>query len=288
MKRKRYNLKLTLAIAFCLFTCTTFCQVQLQPWGNLEGIRIDGELMKIESNLTIIKSDSQTLYTAKERQRPHFERKGNQQIVTTNIDSIYFKETAEDLAKGKAGIKIEVTSKADESLKGIFFTFFMPEEISSAGSIKLNNLKHLLLGGQEMNYQKYLEDPADSIQFISKNRQYKITFEEPTQITIKNIETPSGKRLQVFIPVEKGDMKYGQVAVKNFSIQASGTIDKSPVMLQLNSQKTGRPFIGFGGNFRLQNPRTDPQVIDYCLKNLDVRFSRVEMPMAALAAGYKH
>jgi hypothetical protein len=66
--------------------------------------------------------------------------------------------------------------------------------------------------------------------------------------------------------------------MKNFSIFVSGTIDKTPVSFQMDPSKPGRPFIGFGGNFRLQNSRTDPEVIDYCLKNLDVRFSRVEMP----------
>lgn len=280
MIKKTLNIRtVALLIVFYFFLIPdSICQVQLEPWGNLEGIRVDGQLFQMESNLTIIKSDSQVLYTAKEKQRPHFERNGNNQIVTTQIDSTYFKETVSDLGKGKAGINIEVSSKADQSLKGIFFTIFLPYEISSNGSLKLNNLKPLPLGGQEMHFQKYLEDPAQSIQFVSKKAQYKILFTEPTQITIKTIQTESGKRLQVFIPVEKGDMQYGQMAVKNFSIEASGTIDKTPVTLQLNTSKTGRTFIGFGGNFRLQNPKTDPEVIDYCLKNLDVRFSRVEMP----------
>lgn len=35
------------------------------------------------------------------------------------------------------------------------------------------------------------------------------------------------------------------------------------------------------GNFRLQNPTTDPQVIDYCLDNLRVALGRVEMPWYA-------
>src|SRR5665213_1339602 len=134
----------------------------------------------MESNLSVIKSDSTIFYTAKEKQRPHFERNGNQQIVTTHIDSTYFKETVSDLDKGKAGINIEVISKEDQSLKGIFFTIFLPAEITSNGSLQLNHLKPLPLGGEEMDFQKYLEDPAQSIQFISKKKQYKILFTEPT------------------------------------------------------------------------------------------------------------
>jgi hypothetical protein len=40
----------------------------------------------------------------------------------------------------------------------------------------------------------------------------------------------------------------------------------------------GRKFDGLGGNFRLQNPKTDPPVIQYCLDNLRVAWGRVEMP----------
>ena len=280
MIKKTPNFRISaLLIVFYFFLIPhSNCQVQLQPWGNLEGIRIDGQLFLMESNLSVIKSDSTIFYTAKERQRPHFERNGNQQIVTTNIDSTYFKEIVSDLGKGKALINIEATSKADQSLKGIFFTILLPAEITSNGSLQLNHLTPLPFGGEEMDSQKYLEDPAQSIQFISKKAQYKILFTEPTQVTIKTVQTESGKRLQVFIPVEKGDMKYGQVTDKQFSLEVSGTIDHSLVRFQLNTKNPGRTFIGFGGNFRLQNPKTDPEVINYCLKNLDVRYSRVEMP----------
>ena len=43
----------------------------------------------------------------------------------------------------------------------------------------------------------------------------------------------------------------------------------------------GRPFAGLGGNFRIQNPKVDPEVIDYCLKNLRVAWGRVEMPWSS-------
>ena len=279
-KRKPYLLKFAFILTCCFFGFSSaFCQVELQPWGNLAGIRVDGHLFKIESNLSVVKNDwSEIISTGKERQRPHFQRKNNRQIVTTNIDSIYFKETATEAGRGTTKINIKATSKSDQSLTGIYFTMLLPDAIDSSGFVRLNNLKPLSLDGEEIDFQKYFEVPAQTVQFISKKQQVEITFEEPVQVIIKVAETESGKRLQVFIPVEEGNMKYGQVAEKSFTIKASGTIDKTPVTLQLNTGKPGRNFIGFGGNFRLQNPKTDPQVIDYCLKNLDVRFSRVEMP----------
>ncbi len=270
-------LKFLLASGFYLLTINyAFTQPILQPWGNIAGIRIDGELMKIESNLTVVKKDSTVRATGKERQRPHFMREGNRQIVTTNIDSLYFEESVADAGKGNANVHIKVTSKGDEALHGIYFTFLLDGKDYYNGSAKIDNLKSVQFSANTLN--KYFETPAKTFQFISKKRQLKITFFQPVSIKIKKYVSKDSKGLQVFIPIETGDMKKGDSVEKSFSIKASGIIDNSRVLLSLNTAKGGRTFIGFGGNFRLQNAKTDPQVIDYCLKNLDVRFSRVEMP----------
>ena len=278
IKRERYLLQFALGIAFyfSIFS-SAFCQVELQPWGNLAGIRVDGQLLKIESNLSVVKKDwSDINSTGKERQRPHYVRKGNVQIVTTNIDSLLFTETVFDSGKGQAIVNIKVQSHADASLTGVYFTIFLPDSIFKSGGVSLNQFKRV--GFNESELQKYFEIPAKVVQFHSRNRHLIVTFTEPTQLIIKTHQTESGKGLQLFIPIETGNVKYGDTVIKNFSIGVSGTIDNTPVTLQLNTSKPGRPFIGFGGNFRLQNPKTDPEVINYCLKNLDVRFSRVEMP----------
>ena len=274
--KNRFFLKLLLVHAFCFCINHSFAQPILQPWGNIAGIRIDGQLMKIESSLMVVKKDSTVQATGKERQRPHFIREGNQQIVTTNIDSIYFKENVEAVGKSTANVNIKMTSKANEALQGIYFSFLLDEKDYPNGSAKIDNSKHIQLA--ENDLMQYFEKPAKTLDFISKKQQLKITFSEPVSVMIKAYKNKGSKGLRVFIPIETGDMKTGDSVEKSFTINVSGTIDKSPVHLTLNPAKTGRPFIGFGGNFRLQNPKTDPQVIDYCLKNLDIRFSRVEMP----------
>ena len=277
IKKKRYLLRFALGIAFYFSIFSSgFCQVELQPWGNLAGIRIDGQLFKIESNLSVVKNGWQNIdYTAKERQRPHFLRKGDRQIVTTNIDSLFFTEAVFDPGKGQAIVNLKVQSHADDSLTGIYFTIFLPDSIFESVGF-MNHLKRVVFNESEL--QKYFETPAREVHFDSKNSHLQLYFEEATKLIIKKYQNQSGKGLQLFIPIETGTLKHGQSAIKNFSIGVSGTIDKTPITLQLNTSKPGRTFIGFGGNFRLQNPKTDPEVINYCLKNLEVRFSRVEMP----------
>jgi len=278
--KTKYFFRILFVIAFYFFAENdVFAQAELQPWGNISGIRVDGELMKIESNLSVVENDGESIKsTAKERQRPHFIRIENQQIVTTNIDSIYFKEIVADAGKGQAKINIQVTSKADEKLQGIYFTFLLDEKDYSMGSTRINKRNVTPLSASEDILNKYFETPAKTIEFISNKRTLKILFTEATPVWIKSYENEDNKGLQVFIPIKTGDMKKGDSVEKSFSIKASGIIDNSPIHLTLDTDKTGRTFDGFGGNFRLQNPKTDPQVIDYCLKNLTVRSSRVEMP----------
>jgi hypothetical protein len=278
--KTKYFLRIFFIIA-AYFFCENhvLAQAELQPWGNISGIRVEGELMQIESNLSVVGKDwSSIKSTAKERQRPHFMRIGNQQIVSTNIDSIYFKEIVADDGKGRAKINIKVTSKADEKLEGFYFTFLLDEKDYSKGSARVNKLKAVQLSDSENALNKYFETAAKTIEFISSKRQLKISFLEATSVFVKNYDNKDSKGLRVFIPIKTGDLKTDDSVEKSFSIKASGIIDNSPIHLALHTAKTGRTFDGLGGNFRLQNPTTDPQVIDYCLKNLNVRFSRVEMP----------
>ena len=89
---------MVLPVIFVFSSYRTLAQAELEPWGNLTGIRVDGELMSIGSNLSVVKNNwADIASTAKEAQRPNYKREGKQQIVTTNIDSIYFSEKIEDI-----------------------------------------------------------------------------------------------------------------------------------------------------------------------------------------------
>lgn len=276
----KYNFKLSLLFTvFLIVFQPVFGQTEVEPWGNLKGIRIDGQLMEFESNLSVVRKDWSAIQaTGKEKQRPKYIRKGNQQIITTNIDSLYFTETVEDAEKGGANVNVQLTSKGDESLEGVYFGFSLPIEYYANATIQLDNLKGVKITEDSTALNKYLQSPAKSVRLISPKRQLRITFTQPTSIIVKNIDNKGSNVLQLFVPIQNGDVKVGQTIARTFSINASGLIDKKPVTLRLNTATAGRVFDGFGGNFRLQNPKTDPQVIDYCLENLRVAWGRAEMP----------
>ncbi len=256
-----------------------FAQPQAQPWGNLQGIRIDGQLMPFETSLSVVKKDwSTVLSTGKERQKPTYIRKGSQQIIATSIDSFYFKETINEAGKGNATVNVQLNAKAAASIEGVYFTLSVADEYYAGGSIQVNNLAPIKLSSDETTLATYLQTPATSAQFISSSRQVKILFTEGTILSLKKSTVKGFRGMQLFIPLLKGDVKNGQATTKDFTIKANGLIDKTPVTFALDTATTGNVFDGLGGNFRLQNQQTDPQVIDYCLENLRVAWGRVEMP----------
>jgi len=75
-----------------------------------------------------------------------------------------------------------------------------------------------------------------------------------------------------------GSKAFSQPASPDPAPKGEGEVDNRPIKLALDVTKPGRTFAGIGGNFRLQNPTSDPPVIKYNLENLRVAWGRVAMP----------
>jgi hypothetical protein len=265
-------------IFFLLYTLQSIAQVEVEPWGNITGIRIDGQLMEFQTNLSVVSNNwSHITATAKERQRPHYNRNSNTQIISTNIDSLYFKEEITDIEKSTVAVNISATAKSDMPSDAVYFSLILPGKDYTGGSMRINHLNPINLDKDLISINEYLRTPVDSLEFNTSSRRLKIDFEKPQAVILKRMDG-NNNNFTIYIPIEEGRIKAGQTFTKNFSITVSGTVDKKPITLQLNTGNPGRKFDGLGGNFRLQNPRIDPEVIDYCLKNLRVAWGRVEMP----------
>ncbi|RYE16817.1 MAG: hypothetical protein EOP42_33305, partial [Sphingobacteriaceae bacterium] len=108
------NLKYLVLILFLpvLFLNEAKAQTEATPWGNITGIRIDGQLMPFETTLSVIGKDGKVTSTEKEKQRPKYTREGNAQLVSTNIDSLYFQEEITDAGRGKTSVDIQLKANA--------------------------------------------------------------------------------------------------------------------------------------------------------------------------------
>lgn len=253
----------------------SYGQAEVESWGNITGIRKEGQLFEFESSIKVI-DGPQTISTGKERQKPHFKRNGSEQIITTSIDSLFFKETVADTKPGEITVALNINAHADAA-SDVFFCIDLPVDDFAAGNLRFFGAKNRALNNLVPANKSYT-DTAKGIEFVLPKRTLKITFDDASQVMVKTTVNDDKKVLQLYVAVKTGGLHKGDELQKNFSISALGEIDRSPVTLALNTSQTGRLFAGLGGNFRLQNPKTDPQVIDYCLANLRVAYSRVEMP----------
>ncbi len=264
-------------VFFCILCTCTYSQTEMQPWGNITGIRVGGQLMEFETSLQVVSDDWKTIHeTALERQRPRYMRSGDTQIVATQIDSFYFKEkVAEDISNNQAKVAVQFDARKSTSSTRLYFSIKLSPSEYADGSIALSGLpgkaatKYAIAG-----INKDIQANAKSISITSPNRQLQLQLNSTLPIIIQKNNTD----IRLYIPLQQGAIQMGQTGQLTLTIKASGTVDKSPVTVQLNTRDTGSLFAGFGGNFRLQNPKADPQVIDYCLDNMRVAWGRVEMP----------
>jgi hypothetical protein len=274
-------------IQWALFPCLLFtsfsrveAQPEVEPWGNMNGIRVDGQLMEFESSLRLIGTDGTILNaTAKEMQNPHYSREGKVQIINSHLDSLYFKETVEETGAGAARLRFACTAHGDMKLRGVYFSVELPEDLSEGGAQQWidpspGSLQRLSPELRDALYSAF----AGGIRIFSSRQQVEIHLDEPALITGTLVERAGHSHLRIDIPIQSGNLQKDQSGETALSITTDGSVDRTPIHLALNTAVSGRPFDGLGGNFRIQNPKLDPQVIDYCLQNLRVAWGRVELP----------
>ena len=255
---------------------TGYGQTEVEPWGNIVGIRVGGQPMGFESSLRVAGKDLDRIKsTGREKQRPKYKRLGDRQIVTTAIDSFHFTEVVEEAGKGSAKINIQVGSAAPENQDQTFFSLSLPDAYYANGMVKIDHENPATLAASASEVYTPVEH---AVKFISPQRQLEIIFSQPGSVMVKRETNKGISQTQIYIPISMAGESMKETVSKTFTLKVSGEIDKTPITLRLDTAKAGRIFRGFGGNFRLQNPKTDPQVIDYCLENLRVAWSRVEMP----------
>ncbi|MBN2029151.1 hypothetical protein JW824_02805 [bacterium] len=279
-------------LAICIlivtgFTSQALSQVEVAAWGNVMGIRVDGELMAFESSLRVVQPDwTDMTQTAKERQNPQFSRNGNTVTVTSRLNDLSLTEVIEDIETGTIRIQVQFTVESAMEMAGAFFCIDLPGTDFVGASIDhidpaATTAEPPTVSPNQQNVFRTQIQPVTTrgLRITSPHRRLEVTVNEPTEIVIQQANPRRGiSNTQVYFAVIWGNATEDQTAQKTFTLKVSGEIDKQPVTLVLDTSHPGRVFDGIGGNFRLQNPTTDPQVIDYCLENMNVTWGRVEMP----------
>jgi O-Glycosyl hydrolase len=226
-------------------------QTEVMAWGNLTGIRIDGELIDFETSLMV--GDS---HSGKERYTTHYERQGDTQIVRTVIDRVSFVQQVTDVERGRCLLHLELASDTTRSLPAGLCLHLDAVRYADA---------KIKAGRRQVSVR--LADREGVV------RDIQLKLSRP----VKTVVTRTSGEIRIAVPV-MDVLRKGETQTLDMEWSVSGRIDHSPAAVHVDATQPGRLFVGMGGNFRLQNPSTDPAVIDYCLDNMRVAYGRVEMP----------
>jgi hypothetical protein len=284
-------------ILFTAFAAAAFAQPEVMAWGNLTGLRVDGHLLELSTSMCVAQPEMAGVScTGREKQQNSYSRNGKIETVTVRMRTprefrdpqsagwvMTATEVVEDTGPATAKVDLEFTSPDDADIGGAFLGIDLPAPVFSGGSVELIDpdpptAARTSLAAGEAEQNEYLRATATGARFLSRTRQIEVTFNEPTQIIVRDDRRKGSYTLQVLLAVLTGKTTAEQTGKKSFSFKVTAEIDKNPVEITLDAAHPGQIFDGFGGNFRLQNARTDPQVIDYSLDNIRIAWGRVELP----------
>lgn len=264
-------------------------QTEVMAWSNMTGIRVDGQLMEFESSFRVVDKELNVLSaTGKERQyRPEYTREGQKQTVKTVVEKIRFEQVVEDKEKGMANVSVVVNSDTTRKSVAAYLCFDLPLDTYKGGGITVG--KEQIWPVQETpgvdavasatskstgNTSKLQPASGTTVSITGSDDKLEITFSKRIIAFVRQ----EGNKATLYIHLLGDNVKKGQSAKLAYTIKATGEIDHEAAEIVIDRHNPGRLFEGLGGNFRLQNPNADPQVINYCLNNLRVAWGRVEMP----------
>ena len=283
---KCFNLTnlMVMLVAFATFAPEEACgQAESTQWGNIQGIRVEGQMMHFNSSIRIVNPDWTSMHQSAYPQRGlEFTRDGNRQTIQSNLDNISFTEIIDEMGSGITTVDVDIKIDSGTESAGIFFCIDLPGRDFTGSGVRIidtpasDNTVSLLPADPE-GQNEYARITASGIRFDSSARWFEIEANDRTQIIVRDDRRRGNDNIQIYLAIISGNLKEGQSAHKTFTIKVGGEIDKNPIHLSLDTGNPGSPFAGIGGNFRLQKPVTDPPVIDYCLTNLNVTWGRICM-----------
>jgi hypothetical protein len=270
--KRRTGCSLCAAFALALLAGAVEAQTEVMAWGNITGIRVEGQLIEFESSFRVVETGWTDMdFTGRERQSTQYSRKDHTQTVKSSVKRVNFEQAVEDKGKGIAGVSLAYSSDTTRKVEGVYYGFSLPAKRYATGRVTI--------GGRSLPVAS-LKDTSPKVsgrQIVIEGdgRRIRIDFASSVRAFLRK---EADGEIVVYVELWGNTLKKGQKGKLDFSLAASGDMDNSPVEVIVDKNAPGRLFAGLGGNFRLQNPAHDPQVIDYCLDNMRITFARVEMP----------
>jgi hypothetical protein len=271
------------AFAFCTALAAAppaAAQVELEQWGNVRGLRVEGHLFPFETSLALAREDgSLAARTAHYANRSAYTREGARQRVKVWLRDVAFDEAIEDTGPGAARVDVSFTAEEDVPAAEAVFCVDVPRAGFAEGVAVL--LEPAPGGPAEFRFDDYagrvvpLRVGATGVLLKAGEREVELRADAPVEVSFP-LPGAKDETFGVRLRVASGPFAKGARGRRSFTLRAGGTVDRAPVTVRLDPTRPGRPFDGIGGNFRLQYP-PDPPVIDHMLATTRVAWSRVAM-----------
>jgi hypothetical protein len=286
------------------FAVAALSQPETGASGSVTGVRVDGQLFEVNSRMCVVKPDwsgnlrggGQTNYSrdgkvVTVKMQPPTPRPGAPAPPVAPLrqppaPAFYAVESVEDTGPGTAKIDLEYTFPAAVDIAGAYLCLQLPSALYSGGVMQLVDPVapgpaevSLVPGTKDQN--EYVHATAKGVRFIAPRRQLEVMFAEPAEVVVRDNRSQNSFDFQVYLGVLSGKAAEKQTARQTFHMKVAGEIDKAPAEIAIEASRPGRAYAGMGGDFKLQNPRTDPAVIQYNLDNMRVAWGRVEIPWRA-------
>ena len=225
---------------------------EVMAWSNITGVRVDGELVDFESTLRVGVPGGKIESTGREKQnRIKYHRDGFSQIVDIPMHGAHFNQTVTDV--DNSTVKLSWTATADDDLaEGAYFCIDLPAASYADAVIKKSGKK---------------------ISISTPEKKIDLSFSKSVTSAIREENGDDVLYITLLPKLKKGSTANLSATMK---VDCNRRHETANIALDLSNP--GREFAGFGGNFRIQNSRKDPAVIDYCINNMRVAFGRVEFP----------
>jgi len=283
-----------------------FGQVECTPQGNLRGIRVDGELMAFNTSILAVVPGAGEGQGGRGRGGGgQFSREDGALIATGSLSGdagrgggpgggrgrggpppagASYRAVFKDVAPGAVAVEIQISSRTNIPMQGVYFAMALPDGDYAAGSAQwiaptsAANAPISLAAARASGGNPKGRALAKGVRLISPRRQIEIQLPASAELVIRDVRNRGKNDIEVSFPLSLGDLTNGQTVRAAFTIKATGEVDKSPARLMVDPSRPGRKYDGMGGNFRIQSP-ADAAQIQYNFDHLRIAWGRVAMPL---------
>jgi hypothetical protein len=276
-------------------------QPEFMPWGNLTGIRVEGERVPFETSLRAVRADwsgytQSSKYNWEGKQTYRHDATGYEASHALEGLPVAYTVAAHELDDGRTELTLRVRVQADLELAGLYFVVSVPASAFAGAQLEVVDSGVAARPLTAVGAPRPLA--GRGFRLSSARRELECVTGEAQPLLLRQDATthpaylndprprqdfaPRDARgitpdFQFYFPLATGAVHAGQAIEQRFVLRAAAVVDRGDVRLTVDATKPGRAFQGIGGNYRFQFPEKDPAVIAYCLDHLNVTWGRIAM-----------